>query len=351
MGVPVGERAARLGGQPAAAAAALTLLTAVIATLALTVGLDVAPPGLVLLPVFLGGLLLTPRQMWWLLGAVLGLSVILVRRYGLSEFRVGNVALTAVAGIVGLRLAQERAELGLRGLGAGSMLLEVRDRLREQGVVPPLPPGWRVEVAIRSAGGAGFSGDFLVSSVGPERVELALVDVSGKGADAGARALLLSGALGGLLGAVPPEQFLPAANDYLLRQQWDEGFATAVHLVVNLTSGGYRLQSAGHPPAAQFSAGTGYWTTSGASGPVLGVLRSASWRGDEGVLRRGDALLLFTDGVVEVPGRDLAVGIDRLLGEANRLVVSTFDGGAERLIDAVARDASDDRAIVLLWRR
>ena len=39
-------------------------------------------------------------------------------------------------------------------------------------------------------------------------LDLALVEVSGNGVDAGSRALLLSGALRGLLGAVPPENFL-----------------------------------------------------------------------------------------------------------------------------------------------
>lgn len=66
--------------------------------------------------------------------------------------------------------------------------------------------------------------------------------------DAGSRALLLSGAFGGLLGSLPPHGFLPAANGYLLRQDWDEGFATSIHLVLDLESGDYELLSAGHPP-------------------------------------------------------------------------------------------------------
>ena len=52
------------------------------------------------------------------------------------------------------------------------------------------------------------------------QLEVALVDVSGKGVDAGTRALLLSGAFGGLLGSVTHEEFLPATNRFLLRQQW-----------------------------------------------------------------------------------------------------------------------------------
>ena len=50
----------------------------------------------------------------------------------------------------------------------------------------------------------------------------------GKGTRAGTRSLPLSGAFGGLLGAVPSDQFLATANDYLARPGWVEGFATAV---------------------------------------------------------------------------------------------------------------------------
>jgi serine phosphatase RsbU (regulator of sigma subunit) len=69
-----------------------------------------------------------------------------------------------------------------------------------------------------------------------------------------------------------------------------------------------------------------------------------------GVLHPGDALLLYTDGLVEVPGRDLAVGIDKLVGAAEFLVTRGFPGGAEQLVDRVVQDASDDRGLVLLWR-
>ncbi len=70
---------------------------------------------------------------------------------------------------------------------------------------------------LRPAGGSSFGGDFLVSACDGKALEVALVDVAGKGIDAGTRALLLSGAFGGLLGSVPPGDFLPACNAYLRR--------------------------------------------------------------------------------------------------------------------------------------
>ena len=94
-------------------------------------------------------------------------------------------------------------------------------------------------MALQSAYGDAFSGDFVVAnrSRDGKHLEVALVDVSGKGVNAGTRALLLSGAFGGLLGAMEPQKFLPAANAYLLRQDWNEGFATAAHVALDLETG------------------------------------------------------------------------------------------------------------------
>jgi serine phosphatase RsbU (regulator of sigma subunit) len=68
------------------------------------------------------------------------------------------------------------------------------------------------------------------------------------------------------------------------------------------------------------------------------------------VVRRGDALLLFTDGLVETPHRDISLGIDKLLGQAEQQLRGGFEGGARRLIDRV-ESLNDDRALLLLHRR
>ena len=60
--------------------------------------------------------------------------------------------------------------------------------------------------------------------------------------------------------------------------------------------------------------------------------------------------MLFTDGLVERADRDLSEGIDRLTGEADRYVTTGFRGAAWHLIEAVARDVNDDRALVLISR-
>jgi hypothetical protein len=316
------------------------------------VGPEWVPPAVVVLPILAAGLLVGRRAFAWLVVVTALAMAYDTAALGWRGVRVGILVMIAVTAVFAYRLARSREILGVQGLRGESMLLELRERLRAQGEVPPLPFGWQHEALIRSAGGASFGGDFLVAALtgGQSMLEIALVDVSGKGVDAGTRALMLSGALGGLLGAVEPERFLPAANDYLLRQRWPEGFATAVHLVVDLRTGRYLVESAGHPPAAQFVSGSGRWKVLDMPGTVLGVTPDAAFASVRGVLGPGDAMLLYTDGLVETAERELAVGIDKLIGEAERLITRGFRDGASRLIDAVAPDASDDRALVMLWR-
>lgn len=305
------------------------------------------------LVLIIGGYMLRPRHLAVLYAVVTGAVVWSHLNRPPPGINKGAVLVLLVVAALMWVVARDRARLGLQGLAGENMLIDLRDRLRAQGLVPDLPAGWRAETVLRSAYGDSFSGDFLVAtrSTDGRHLEAALVDVSGKGVAAGTRSLLLSGAFGGLLGAMPSAGFLDVANQYLLRQRWHEGFATAVHLDLDLLTGGYRIGSAGHPPAAHFKAGSGRWELVDTSpGPLLGVLDDALFPGATGSLGRGDALLLYTDGVVEIPGRDLDLGIDRMLGQAERLVRDGFAGGARRIVDSALAGETDDRALVLIWR-
>ncbi|MBC7375201.1 MAG: serine/threonine-protein phosphatase [Frankiales bacterium] len=330
----------------------LLLLSVLIVVGRLVLGEQVVPSGAQIVPLLGGALLLRQRSMRQLIAVIsVALAFDLVQA-GLTVVRPGALITIAITALIGYEFSRSREETGLAGSSGDTFLVDLRDRLERQGELPPLPAGWHGEAVLRPAGGGPFAGDFVVSALTGDgsRLELALVDVSGKGIDAGTRALLLSGALGGLLGSLRPEEFLPAANRYLDRQQWDEGFATAVHLVVDLADGAYAVESAGHPPVAHFDAGSGRWRLLTAEGPALGLLPVATYAAETGRLDPGDALLLYTDGLVEVPGRDLEVGIDKLLGEAERLVPQGFAGGGELLVSRAAGDSTDDRGLVLLWR-
>jgi len=327
---------------------ALIIATLGIGAAAAQVSAEWFSPSLLILVTLTGGLQLRLRSLAVLLGAV---AVALIYLAATQDGHVGPglLATVAVTGTLAALMARIRGKIGVQGLRGDAMLLELRDRLRAQSDLPPLPKDWDGRVVLKQAGGSSFGGDFVVSMRDGDRLELAVVDVSGKGVDAGTRALLLSGTFGGLLGLV--KDFLPACNSFLHRQRQGEGFVTAVHLSLDLATGEYVITSAGHPPVVKFDSGTGTWRISTAKGVVLGVVPDLHCEPDSGVLRKGDALMLFTDGMIEQPGRDIDAGLDRLLGEAERVFHSgAWREGAKRLVNALSAGHNDDCALVLIWR-
>lgn len=338
----IDAEAAALGG---------LVLSAVVCGAAIVLLPDYVPLVILLVPLVVASLVLGPQRLPWFVVFVLLVLAVVVPTQPDISVRVAVAVVTMFGlGFFILVSSFRRSQLGVAGLQGESMLVDLRDRILRHGGIPELPADWYVERELRSAGGTPFAGDFVVAARTDRRLDVVVVDVSGKGAGAGTRALLLSGAFGGLLSALPPHRFLPEANTFLLRQNWGEGFATAIHLSLDLVTGRYDLRTAGHPPAALREAGSGRWRVVETEGPILGLIPDWSYDCVSGVMRPGDALLLYTDGMVEMPDRDISLGIDRMLGQAEQLLRGEFDEGARRLIDTIGAH-HDDRALVLVHRR
>jgi hypothetical protein len=333
----------------------LALWALVLATIGCGAAIVLAPHWIplvtLIVPLVVASLVLGPRRLpWFVVFVLLVLAVVVPTQPDLSARTAVAVVIMFGLGFFVLVSSFRRSQLGVAGLQGESMLVDLRDRILRHGGIPDLPEGWYVQRELRSAGGTPFAGDFVVAARSDDRHDVVVGDVSGKGAGAGTRALLLSGAFGGLLSALPPDRFLPEANKFLMRQNWGEGFATAIHLSVDLASGRYDIRTAGHPPAALREAGSGRWRVVESEGPILGLIPDWEYACTSGVMRPGDALLLYTDGMVETPNRDISLGIDKMLGQAEQLLRGNFDDGARRLIETIGAH-HDDRALVLVHRR
>ena len=272
-----------------------------------------------------------------------------------TSFQRGSKPLALGVFAVGVALAvyqSSRQRSGLPMALSEAVLTQLRDRLQRQGVVPPLPTGWRSQSATITANGPSYAGDFLVADLRDGRwLEMALVDVCGKGTSVGPQALQFAGALGGLIGALPPHELMSAANAFLLRQESDESLATAVHVKVDLVTGDYTITSAGHPPALHWHLGHRGWTVDNARGMALGVIDEADFTPSRGRLKPGEALMFYTDGVIETTDRDIDDGIDWLRGVALEAVDARgFDGMPRRVLKKVPR-GDDDRALLLIERQ
>ncbi|GDY74207.1 hypothetical protein SAV31267_036920 [Streptomyces avermitilis] len=164
-------------------------------------------PAALVLPIVAGGLLLRPSSLLGLYAAAASALIVESVKLGPytegpSRVTPGVVLVVAACGFFGLLIAQFRSRVGVPWRRGGTMLFDLRERIRVQSKLPKLPLGWHREMALRPAGGQSFSGDFVVAARtnGGRTLEVVLTDVSGKGMDAGSRALLLSGAFGGCWG-------------------------------------------------------------------------------------------------------------------------------------------------------
>lgn len=329
----------------------------VLLTVALVVGgiadRDLIPQSAILLPIFLASLWLGPRTLpWFVIFALLGVVVLLAQQETITKLTATRTIITFAIALLVIVTSFRRSRLGVSGPRGESMLIDLRDRIVKQGVIPELPDEWHVDSATRSAGGTSFGGDFIVATrtTDGSSLELIVVDVSGKGIEAGTRSLLLSGAFGGLASAVTPDRFLVDANEYLLRQGWVEGFASAIHLHLDLVTGDFELRKAGHPPAIWLHAGSGRWSVLDSDGPLLGLMPEAAFEMVTGRLLPDDALVMYTDGVVETVARDIGSGIDKLAGRAQLLFPGGYARAAQVLIDVLST-TNDDAAMVLVHRR
>lgn len=234
--------------------------------------------------------------------------------------------LTELAGVVmdelELRLAAKRAvghELSLRKQA------ERMARALQDSLLPPALPaidGAELAALYRPADAAVIGGDFYDAFVTKDASALAVGDVSGKGSRAAAvtglaRHTIRTAALGG----APARAVLGTLNRamFIGREAADvEHFCTALLILARRTERGFSLDvsTAGHPPALVVRADGSTGALDCRPAPPAGWYPGAVYHETTADLGRGDAVVLFTDGLTEARtarGRFGSVGLERAL--------------------------------------
>jgi phosphoserine phosphatase RsbU/P len=194
---------------------------------------------------------------------------------------------------------------------------------------------------------------FEVLRLAPDRVLVAVGDVSGKGIPAAlfmavAMTLLRSMARQGYA----LEEILRRMNDELLEQNPRGMFVTLQCMVFDLAAKTVTCASAGHHPAVRVLPGQAPGMVFTSSGRVLGLLPFGDVSSETIPLEPGQTIVLYTDGVNEAfDPNDQLFGDDRLVAQLQ----STSGQGAREtttgVLDAVRRHAagakqSDDITIL-----
>ena len=250
-----------------------------------------------------------------------------------------------------LQMVAERVALGL-----SVRLYEHERRLTEalqQAFLPvtmPLVPGLRFTSKYQPA--AGIGGDWYdVLALRSGAVALAMGDVAGHGVEAAAA----MGRLRNALRACAVEEADPAdvvaRLDRLMEALDVAGMVTLLFGVVDPNFSEFRFVSAGHVPPLVLKSGDPFFADDGRADPPLGTSRRHRFRTHVVSLDRAQALLLYTDGLIERRDESLSAGLARLRGESYLVGAAPSPAAAlDSLIGALldGSEATDDIALLLV---
>ena len=174
---------------------------------------------------------------------------------------------------------------------------------------------------------AQLGGDFFsVQNLSDTEAGVLICDVMGHGVRSALVTAMLRALVGDLeLHAKDPGRFLSEMNRKLaaiLKQIEEPLYATAIYLVVDAASGQLRYARAGHPAPLHLRRQAGVVEPlpfPSHAGAALGLFEKGSFLTSQRTLEAGDRILLFTDGLFEIPNdNDEDFGVERLLDAAHR---------------------------------
>lgn len=198
---------------------------------------------------------------------------------------------------------------------------------------------------------ATVSGDFCsIRKLSDTEVGILLCDIMGHGV----RAALVTAIVRGVVEDISietkdPGKFLNYLNRVLmpiLRKDDLFLYATACYLVLDVKSGIFRYAIAGHPMPIVFNKDGAEWLAAdrACSGPALAIDEDAAFITCERSVKPGDSVLMFTDGIYEVPGENSEdFGEERLLSTVNENRDKALEPLFQALIDKARRFAVDEK--------
>jgi len=165
---------------------------------------------------------------------------------------------------------------------------------------PAFPDRKDIDIFGKTIPAKEVGGDFYdFFFIDKENLGFMIGDAAGKGVPAAlfmavSRAFLKATALKGH----KPGECLKYVNELLCSENYMDMFITVFYGILNTSSGTLRYSNGGHNPPCLIKK-DGIEKMEIASGPALGIFDMADYKTVETVIKKGDGLFLYTDGVDE----------------------------------------------------
>lgn len=208
---------------------------------------------------------------------------------------------------------------------------------------------------VYQAGSGLMAGDFFdVFEVAKTRVAAVIGDVAGKGIESSITAFQAKYLLRVFLRQFrDPAQALQELNEQMSESGRNEEFISLVVIVFDTQAGTLRFASAGHPAALVFHDREVYPLRS--TGPLLMLDKHSTYVSREMSMKRGDMVVMYTDGLAEARRSDVLFGEDRIGALLRRDPTVSPDVLCKSLLEAARLFAEgpveDDVAILAVKRK
>lgn len=276
-------------------------------------------------------------------------------RLGAQDYLVkGRVRDEEVARAVRYAIERKRGELERTHLEREYARQALVAETLQRGLLPEIPelPGFEVGARYLPSGPAGrVGGDWYdLIRLADGKVAAAVGDVAGHGLHAASLMGQLATALRAYALQDPsPEAVLGGLNRLIIHFAREE-IATLVYVLLDPVESCMTVACAGHPPALVVRADGEAELVEGGRGTLLGVSPGIV-EATEVPWRPGDAVVLYTDGLIERRRESLADSLARLVSSAAASARSDPAALAEHLVhDLAPPGAREDDVAVLAIR-
>jgi PAS domain S-box-containing protein len=195
-------------------------------------------------------------------------------------------------------------------------------------------------------------GDFFdIFELAGDRIAIVIGDISGKGLEAATSTALVKNTIRAYAyDGLTVDQIMSKTNDVIFKVTAPSLFVTVFFGILETKTGALAYCSGGHPPALIKRPSS--VETLAENSPIVGAFADLPFYEDISVLGPTDALILYTDGLIEARGKVGFFGDERLINTMSRIEGSSIQEIPQVIFKEVSKFSggllSDDLAILVV---